>query len=126
MSFKSIDLIWITVDNIEDSIRYYTENLGFKLTSQSPEWGWAELETKEKGTILALSQYNPNFSQFKPGQNGIITLTVANLHQEIERLKKKGEVILVGEMMEVPGHVKIQTIQDQSGNTLQLCEKISV
>lgn len=51
----------------------------------------------------------------------MITITVVDIDKAIAEFLKKN-VTLVGDMLEVPGHVKMQTFKDPSGNTFQLCQ----
>jgi predicted enzyme related to lactoylglutathione lyase len=53
-----------------------------------------------------------------------VTITVKNLEEACSLFKEKGAK-LVGEVLEVPGHVRMQTFVDGDGNTMQLVQKIS-
>ena len=113
-------MTWVSVENLDEALKFYTETLGFKKLSISEEYGWAELQGEEGGSVVGLAVKNAQ-NPIQPGNNGVLTLTVDNIHTSIEELKKKG-VKLVGEMTEVPGHVKMQMLQDPCGNHLQLVE----
>ena len=51
------------------------------------------------------------------------TFTVPDIKKAIGEMSKKG-VKLIGEMMEVPGHVKLQFFVDADGNTFQIVEEL--
>ncbi|CRX37685.1 VOC family protein [Estrella lausannensis] len=116
-----ISLCWIVVKDIEAAIKFYTETVGLKLKDYSPEFGWAELAGAE-GSILGITKENPEFGS-KAGTNAVVTITVESIEKAREEFLQKG-VKLVGEIMEVPGHVKLQSFQDKDGNSFQLAEML--
>jgi predicted enzyme related to lactoylglutathione lyase len=119
MEVKGIHLNWITVKNLEAAIKFYTEIAGLKLKEHHKEFGWAELAGPE-GSILGIAQENSH-DNIKAGTNAVITITVDDIQKARDTFKKKG-ARLVGDVIEVPGHVKMQTFLDTDGNMLQLAE----
>ena len=126
MHTKSIGLVWITVKDLNQAVKFYTEVVGLKLLEQSEEWKWAELGGYgEEGGRLGIAQANQNGKNpVEPGQNAVMTFTVKNLDDAIDHLKKQG-ALLEGEVEVVPGHVKMQGLRDLAGNFIQLVELIS-
>lgn len=125
MNLKSIQLVWIAVKDLKKAIAFYTNVIGMKLKEESPEYGWAELEAPQGGPRLGLAQMqgqDPN--EIKAGQNAITTFTVDSLDRAISTLPLN-EITLIGEVMEVPGHVKMQMVKDRDGNHFQLVEMLS-
>ena len=122
MDLKGIQLAWITVSNIQEAIKFYTETLGFQLKEFHEEFGWAELSGPE-GAILGLGQFNAEFG-YKPGSNAVISLTVPDIEKARQELAQKN-VHLIDDIMEVKGHVKLQTLKDADGNMFQLCQLLS-
>ena len=122
MKVKSMDLSWVVVHDLKKAIKFYTEIVGLKLVETSEEFGWAELQGHEGGSRLGLAQMQPE-SEIKPGENACVTLTVDNLGQAIESVRGHG-VHCLGDIIEVPGHVKMQMISDQDGNLFQLVEML--
>lgn len=120
MTVKEIGLSWIVVKDIKSAVKYYTEVVGLKLMEMSEEYGWAELEGHEGGCRLGIAQENPK-ENVRPGQNAIVTFTVASLEKTKAQMVKKGAKC-EGEVIEVPGHVKMQTVIDADGNRFQICE----
>lgn len=120
MKVKEIGLSWIVVKNFKEAVKYYTDVVGLKLMEMNEEYGWAELEGYEGGSRLGIAQENPAES-VKPGQNAIITFTVSDLEKTKEEMIKKGGKC-EGSVLEVPGHVKMQTMMDNDGNRFQICE----
>lgn len=114
-------LSWIVVKDLKVAIQFYTEVLGLTLLEQSSEYGWAELSGPE-GCRLGIAQECKEMSA-EAGTNAVMTFTVDDLNSACDVFKAKGAK-LVGEVMEVPGHVRMQTFQDRDGNTMQLVQKL--
>ena len=119
---KSFDLAWIVVSDIKKARKFFTETLGLKEHAYSEEYGWIELCGQDGGTMIGIAQENEK-TEIKSGQNAVITLTVDNLEETIAAFKKKN-VKLLGEIMEVPGHVKLQMFTDADGNKFQLVQTL--
>lgn len=119
MKPKGLQLVWITVSNIKNAIKFYTDVIGLKLLEFNEQYGWAELSGND-GARLGIAQFDPAFD-FKPGSNAIPTITVENLEEALQELTKKN-ARLIGDVIEVPGEVKMQTFSDSDGNTFQLCQ----
>ena len=111
-----LKMAWMVVEDLESSITFYTQQLGLTLAVHDAEHGWAELKGPE-GMRLGLSQ---GWEGLHPGDNAICVLMVEDLEEARSGLPKQ---ILVGEVVEVPGHVRLQMIRDASGNHFQLCQR---
>jgi predicted enzyme related to lactoylglutathione lyase len=121
MKTEGIYLSWIVVKDIKAAITFYTTVAGLTLKEFNPEFGWAELSGPE-GAILGLAQENKEYGQFA-GTNAVVTISVDDIHSACEQFKKNG-AILLGELIEIPGHVIMQTFQDSDGNTMQLVQQL--
>ncbi|MBM3198073.1 MAG: VOC family protein [Chlamydiae bacterium] len=119
---QGIHLSWIVVKDLQAAITFYTKIVGLTLLEQNPEFGWAEL-SGPSGSRLGIAQES-SMSEIKKGSNAIMTITVDNIEQACEEFQKQGGK-LVGEMMEVPGHVKIQSFIDADHNTMQFVQVLS-
>lgn len=118
---KSIDLIWIVVDDFQAALKFYTEVVGLTLLTNHGDF-WAELAGPNGGALLGISQKNEH-CPIPPGHNAVLTLTVDDLDAAIEDLRKKGAK-LVGDKQEVPGHARLQLFVDPSGNHGQLVQTL--
>jgi predicted enzyme related to lactoylglutathione lyase len=121
MKTEGIYLSWIIVKNLDEAIRFYTETVGLTLKERAENYGWAELAGPE-GAILGLAQECPEHKQ-SAGSNAVVTISVDDIQKACEQFVKKGATLVDG-IIEVPGHVKMQTFQDGDGNTLQLVQKL--
>jgi predicted enzyme related to lactoylglutathione lyase len=124
MVLKRNDLSWIVVADLNKSLEYFTKVLGLKVVEHNSEFGWAELVTAEPGgAILGIAQANDHDDESYPGQNAVMTFSVDSLDQTKTELTKKGAKF-VGEVLEIPGDVKMQTFIDLDGNSFQIVEQI--
>ncbi len=119
MKPKGMELAWVTVKDIKGAIKFYTETVGLKLAEFHEHYGWAEL-TAPNGMRLGLAQQKAEIGD-KAGSNAVVTITVDDINASRNALKIK-HAKLVGEVLEVPGEVKMQTFCDPDGNTFQICQ----
>lgn len=120
-NIQGIELIWIAVANMDAAVKYYTEVLGFTLKERNDQFRWAELQGPS-GIRLGLGE-GEDCGGVSPGGNAVITISVKDISKARQDLQRQ-RAVLVGDIMEIPGHVKMQTLKDPSGNMLQLCEKL--
>lgn len=121
MKAKSLNLSWIVVKDFKKAVQFYTDVIGLKLIEMNDQLGWAELEGHEGGARLGIAQQD---KIFQAGDNACVTFTVDNLEKAKESLLKKGAKC-IGEVQEIPGHVKLQMIADLDGNHVQLVEQLN-
>ena len=127
MNIKRMDLAWISVKDIKKSEKFFAETLGLKVTTSTPEYGWLELAAKEGGCALgvgACSDTDEYENPVKPGMNAVLTMTVDDIVAAKKELEAKN-VRFIGEIVEVPGHVKMATFADIDGNIFQLVQELS-
>ncbi|MCE5317900.1 MAG: VOC family protein [Parachlamydia sp.] len=122
MAVKSSDLSWIVVSDLDKAVRFFTEVVGLKLMTREDSYGWAELSCPDGGTQLGIALAGKE-NNVKPGQNAIMTFTVGDLVKAKNEMAKKGTK-MVGDVLEVPGHVKLQFFNDHDGNLFQLVEQL--
>ncbi len=122
MSIQGINLAWIVVADLKEAVRFYTEVVGLKLEELNEPFGWAEFSGSQGGARLGVAQANDR-EQIMPGQNAVVTLTVENLEEALQNFTRKGGKI-VGEIIEIPGVVKMQMINDSDGNHFQIVEML--
>lgn len=129
MRSNTLGLAWISVKDLKQAVKFYTESVGLKLMEMNEEWGWAELEGHDGGARLGLAQYVEKGtcdmdSPIKPGENAILSFTVDNIEKAREEMELKG-VKLIGSVVDIPGHVKMQLLQDNDGNFMHIVECIN-
>jgi predicted enzyme related to lactoylglutathione lyase len=121
MKAQGIYLSWIIVKDLEKAIKFYTEVVGLELQEFHEEYRWAELKGPE-GSILGIGEEDLNLGM-KAGTNAVVTVSVENIESAKTHFKKLGAT-LVGDTIEIPGHVKMQTFTDVDGNTMQLVQQL--
>ena len=121
MKTKSLGLIWIAAKDVKKAVQYYTDVIGLKLLQFHEQYGWAELQGHDGGTRFGIAQMNSD--EWLPGQNGCPTLEVADLDQA-KTEAKKNRAHFLGDIVEVPGHVRMQMVADPDGNRFQLVQKL--
>jgi predicted enzyme related to lactoylglutathione lyase len=119
MDAKSFALAWITVNDLKQAVKFYTEIVGLKVVVLSEEYGWAELQGHEGGARLGIGQMREE--KDLQIRNAVPTFSVENIEKAREEVVKKGAKCL-GPIEEVPGHVKMQMIIDSDGNHFQLVQ----
>ena len=123
MEVKSIDLSWIVVKDLKQAIQFYTEVVGLKLMELNEEYGWAELQGHQGGSRLGIAKSH-EMNKIEAGQNACVTFSVENLEKAKAKLLSHA-TRSIGEIQEVPGHVKLQMMQDRDGNYFQLVETLT-
>ncbi len=122
MIVEGIKLTWIVVKDIQSAIKFYTEVVGLTLHKHHAEFGWAELSGPDESR-LGLAQENDEMD-IKAGMNAITAISVEDIDSARSSFLKQGAK-LIGEIVEVPGHVKMQTFEDADGNTLQIVQQLN-
>lgn len=121
MKTEGFHLAWIVVKDLDKAIDFYTKTVGLQLKELHQEFRWAELGGPN-GATLGIGEENSQ-SEIPAGGNAVVTITVENMDKSLDHFKSKGAK-LVGDVLEIPGHVKMQTFTDRDGNTLQLVQKL--
>jgi len=111
--------IAMRVSDINASIKWYTEILGFELLYKLADMGWAELKSSVPGVNVGLSQVE----DIKPG-GPTPTFGVSDIASARATVEAQG-VKFDGETMEIPGMVKLATFFDPDGNSLMFFESLS-
>ncbi len=125
MIVKRSDMAWITVSDIKKAKKFFTEVVGLELRCDTPEYGWIELAPKDGGSALGVGECNQQDSPVQPGHNAIVTFTVDDIVAAKEEFTKKG-VTLLGDIVEVPGHVKMLFFTDFDDNKFQIVQLMDV
>lgn len=123
MKIKRIDLSWITTSDMKKAKQFFTETVGLKVRHEMAEFGWLALGGHEGGSSLGVGLVNTGSDQ-KPGTNAIVTLEVDDIVAAKKELESK-KVKFIGDIMEVPGQVKLALFTDPDDNKFQLVQRIN-
>lgn len=107
------------VRNLEQSIKWYSQKLGFRLLYKTEEIGWCELSTPVPGTNLGLSEVED------PKVHGtVLTWSVEDIAHTRQLLEQAG-VQFAGETDTIPGLAMLASFYDPDGNTYMLAQNLS-
>ncbi len=120
---EKMELAWIVVADIQQAVQYYTEVIGLKLLEFNKDYGWAELSGHQGGAMLGIAQASDKESVL-PGQNAVMTMSVKDIEATKSTLSEKG-VTFVGNIIEIPGMIKLQLFTDIDGNKFQLAQTLN-
>ena len=121
MKVNGIRLGWIVVKDLAEAIEFYENVVGLTLKERMDEHGWAELQGPD-GCRLGIAQES-DYMDTKAGSNAIMAISVEDMDEALKHYKEKGAK-LVGDVIEVPGNVKMQTVVDADGNVFQIVQDI--
>jgi predicted enzyme related to lactoylglutathione lyase len=120
MTVKAINLAWVSVSNFKKSEKFFTDVVGLKIDSSNEDgYEWAELSGHEGGSVLGIGVNNDSNEPVKPGNNAVITFTVDDIIKKKAEMEKMG-VVFIGDIIEIPGYVKMAFFKDPDGNIFQL------
>lgn len=126
MIVKRSDMAWITVADITKAKKLFVDILGMKLQADTPEYGWLEVVAKDGGSALGIGQFNPEYGkEVLPGQNAVVTFTVDDI-VAAKAVLEKNNVTVLGDVVEVPGHVKMLFFADADGNKFQIVQLVNI
>ena len=109
-------VISVNVSDLDRSIEWYREMLGFELVYKLGEYGWCEVQSPIEGVTLGLGQVE------KPDVKGNTpTWGVADIDAARASLEDRG-VRFDGETHDVSGMVKLATFYDPDGNPFMLAQ----
>jgi catechol 2,3-dioxygenase-like lactoylglutathione lyase family enzyme len=110
----------VGVTNMDASLAWYKEVLGFSLLNRVDEIGWSELSTGVPGVTLGLSQ-NEKVAQGGGATNvwGVKDIDEAKAHLDAHGVKQDGDI------QHVPGMVKLITFFDPDGNAMMFAQTLT-
>ncbi|HKP47390.1 MAG TPA: VOC family protein [Pyrinomonadaceae bacterium] len=91
MNIKGLDLLFLEVNNLEESIAFYTELLGFELIRHSPESEPPMATLKAGGLKISLAQNLE--TMLRRGRGVSFFLGVADVDALYDELKRKVDQI---------------------------------
>jgi len=105
------------VTDLDKSIAFYREVLGFELLYQLPEMGWCELMSPVAGVHVGLGR----FDKVEAGAT-VLTWGVLDIEEARQRLVQAK--VKVGEIETIPELVKLLKFSDLDGNGMQLYQSL--
>jgi catechol 2,3-dioxygenase-like lactoylglutathione lyase family enzyme len=108
------------VSNIEQSIEWFRDHLGFEVAFRVDEMGWCELSGPVAGVTVGLSQVE------KPEVRGGATLVwgVEDIDRARQALESAG-VRFDGDTLTIEGMVRLATFFDPDGNKFMLSQTLA-
>ena len=107
--------ISVNVSDLQRSIDWYREALGFDVEYRLDEIGWAELTTPFGAVNVGLSQTEDQRAGGTVPTFGVVDIEAARRHLESRRVKQD-------EIFDVQGMVKLMGFYDPDGNPWMLAE----
>ncbi len=109
----------LKVTDLDTSLKWYQDVLGFKLLYRVEEIGWCELATEVSRVNVGLSQVE------KCGGDGnaILTWGVKDIEHARKQLEEKS-IRFDGPTQTIEGMVKLATFFDPDGNAMMLYEDL--
>ncbi len=109
----------LAVTDLNRSIAWYQEVLGFELIYKLDEMGWCELKTEVPGVQVGLSEVEKHI----PAPAGAtLTFGVVDIDHS-RRLLEQKQVRFDGPTREIAGMVRLATFFDPDGNTLMFYQE---
>ncbi|UUC91484.1 VOC family protein [Comamonas sp. C11] len=110
----------IGVTDMNASLAWYRNVLGFSLLNRVDEIGWSELSTGVPGVTLGLSQ-NETVAAGGGATNvwGVKDIDEAKAHLDAHGVKQDGDI------QHVPGMVKLITFYDPDGNAMMFAQTLT-
>lgn len=106
------------VTDLDKSIRWYEQVLGFKLLYRVEELGWCELASSVERVNVGLSAVEkPNPGGATP-TFGVLDIDAARAALQTAHVKLDGDIVVIEDM------VKLQTFYDPDGNSLMFYQDL--
>ena len=122
---KKSGFSWVTVSDFDKARAFFTDILGLEISQDSPEFGWIELKAAGGEAFLGVAKHQEDQPELiRPGQNAVVTFDVEDIEASKAAMEKKG-VTFHGDIIEIPGHVKMVWFTDHDNNAYQLCQQLT-
>jgi catechol 2,3-dioxygenase-like lactoylglutathione lyase family enzyme len=107
-------LVQIGVANLDRSIAFYTQTLGFELTERRDDLKFAHIDTNVPGLQIGLNEVP------SPRGSGsiVLNISVANVFETRKQLEARG-LRFTGDTVVIPGKVALAPFADPDGNVLR-------
>ena len=119
--FNHVDYVMVTVSDMNRSVRFYRDQLGIALRSESPDW--TEFETGT--TVLALHGGGTagNTSPERKAGTASIGFYVDNLDRKFRELKAKGIIFTMPPTDRAEEGIKLAVCLDPDGLPISIAER---
>ena len=120
MNYDGTITLASSVSDIATSVQWFKDVLGFEEVFSAPEAGWAEVSSPVSGVTIGLGATEE--VDGKGGTTpvfGVEDIVAAKAELEAKQVKFDGDII------EMPGMVKLATFFDPDGNSYMLAESLS-
>ncbi|MCU6712991.1 VOC family protein [Paenibacillus sp. J5C_2022] len=111
--------VWYSVKDIDHTLAFYTEKLGFELLYHDQESGITMVKTNTENCLIGFSAAD----SVVPSTSSTV-FDVENMELAVDKLKKDG-VTFIGEIEVIPDFVKLATFIDPDGHSLMLSEQLT-
>jgi len=118
--YKSGLTIWYNVSNLERTLAFYTEGLGFKIDFQDEESRIAMIQTNTKDCCIGLAE-----AETVVLVTSSTVFEVEDIDHVVSLLKTRG-VTFTGEIETIPDFVKLATFNDPDGHCFELSQTLLV
>ena len=123
---NGITMSTCTVKNLESAKHLFVDLLGLELKDYAPEYNWMEIGG-EQGSLLGIGQESTECGaadiKQAAGQHAWVSISVDDVVATKKHLQDNG-IEFIGEIFEVPGHVKMALFEDQDGNRFWITQKL--
>jgi catechol 2,3-dioxygenase-like lactoylglutathione lyase family enzyme len=111
-------VISVSVSDMERSITWYGEALGFDVVYKLAEYGWCEMRTPWEGITIGLGQTEEQKVGGTTPTFGVKDIDAARKHLESLGVRFDGDTY------EIEGMVKLTTFYDPDGNSFMLAQSL--
>ncbi|GAB2532982.1 VOC family protein [Gracilibacillus alcaliphilus] len=110
--------LWYSVSDVERTLAFYTEQLGFEIDSYDKENGMGSVHTNTKDCYIGFSEAE----QVVPSTAAAV-IEVEDIDATVKHLKEKG-IVFNGEVSTIPGYAKLITFKDPDGHDMELSQTL--
>ncbi|HAS90712.1 MAG TPA: glyoxalase [Clostridiales bacterium] len=117
--------LWTTilVNNMDDSLKFYEEIVGLKMTERFQAGPGMEISFLGEGETKVELIYNEKFKKLDAGNRVTLGFKVESLDEKINFIKEKGIKIITGPIEPNPS-IKYFIIKDPDGVKIQFAQQL--
>lgn len=117
---KGLGMSCLTVSDIKAAKKLFVDVLGLEMVEHAQQYNWMEFKGPDGG-IIGVGEA---CGDTKPGVNATLSISVDNIEKAKATMETKG-IKFTGDIMEIPGHVKLAPFVDEDGNEFFLAQKLN-